>query len=92
MLGVTGLLVGAVFLGSVFVQTVLGYTALQAGLAFLPMAAVLIVGTRLGSHLLGHVPPRLVAAGGLLLTAGACGEVVRRYRTSAEIDPRKFAA
>src|SRR6195952_5764780 len=70
MLGVTGLLVGAVFLSSVFFQTVLGYTALQAGLAFLPMAAVLIVGTRLGSHLLGHVPPRLVAAGGLLLAAG----------------------
>ena len=36
MLGVTGLLVGAVFLSSVFFQTVLGYTALQAGLAFLP--------------------------------------------------------
>ena len=70
MLGVTGLLVGAVFLSSVFFQTVLGYTALQAGLAFLPMAAALIIGTRLGSHLLGHVPPRLVAAGGLLLTAG----------------------
>ena len=70
MLGVTGLLVGAVFLSSVFFQTVLRYTALQAGLAFLPMAAVLIVGTRLGSHLLGHVPPRLVAAGGLLFAAG----------------------
>jgi EmrB/QacA subfamily drug resistance transporter len=70
MLGVTGLLVGAVFLSSVFFQIVLGYSALQAGLAFLPMAAVLIVGTRLGSHLLGHVAPRLVAAGGLLLAAG----------------------
>ena len=69
MLGVTGLLVGAVFLCSVFFQTVLGYTALEAGLAFLPLAAVLIVGTRLGSHLLGHVAPRLVAAGGLLLAA-----------------------
>jgi EmrB/QacA subfamily drug resistance transporter len=86
MLGVTGLLVGAVFLGSVFFQTVLGYTALQAGLAFLPMAAVLIVGTRLGSHLLGHVPPRLVAAGGLLLTAGGAF-----WLSTAPVDAR-FAA
>ena len=70
MLGVTGLLVGAVFLSSVFFQTVLGYTALQAGLAFLPHGGGLDLGTRLGSHLLGHVPPRLVAAGGLLLAAG----------------------
>ena len=86
MLGVTGLLVGAVFLGSVFFQTVLGYTALQAGLAFLPMAAVLIVGTRLGSHLLGHVPPRLVAAGGLLLAAGGAF-----WLSTAPVDAR-FAA
>ena len=70
MLGVTGLLVGAVFLSSVFFQTVLGYSAFQAGLAFLPLAVVITMGTRLGSHLLGHIPPRLVAAGGLLLAAG----------------------
>jgi EmrB/QacA subfamily drug resistance transporter len=70
MLGVTGLLVGAVFLGSIFFQTTLGYSALEAGLAFLPLAVILTVGTRLGSHLLGHVAPRLVAAGGLLLAAG----------------------
>jgi EmrB/QacA subfamily drug resistance transporter len=70
MLGVTGLLIGAVFLGSIFFQTTLGYSALQAGLAFLPIAVILTVGTRLGSHVLGHVPPRFVAAGGLLLAAG----------------------
>ncbi len=64
MLGVTGLLVGAVFLGSIFFQTTLGYSALEAGLAFLPLAVILTVGTRLGSHLLGRVAPRLVAAGG----------------------------
>ena len=86
MLGVTGLLVGAVFLSSIFFQTMLGYSALQAGLAFLPMAVVLIVGTRLGSHLLGHVPPRLVAAGGLLLAAGGAF-----WLSTAPVDAR-FAA
>jgi len=70
MLGVTGLLVGAVFLGSIFFQTTLGYSPLEAGVAFLPLALMLVFGTRLGSHLLGHLPPRMVAAGGLLLAAG----------------------
>lgn len=70
MLGVTGLLVGAVFLGSIFFQTVLGYSALQAGLAFLPLALIIIVGTRLGSHLLGRTSPRNVATGGLALAVG----------------------
>ena len=45
MLGVTGLLVGAVFLTSIFVQTVLGYSALRAGLAFLPFALAITAGT-----------------------------------------------
>ncbi len=50
MLGVTGVLVAAVFLGSIFVQTVLGYSALEAGLAFLPLAAALVVGTHVAAH------------------------------------------
>ena len=70
MLAVTGLLVGTVFLCSVFFHTVLGYTALEAGLAFLPLAAALMLATRIGSHLLGHLSPRVVAAGGLLLAGG----------------------
>ena len=49
MLGITGVLVGAVFLSSIFFQTVLGYSALEAGLAFLPMAVALVVGTHLAS-------------------------------------------
>lgn len=86
MLGVTGLLVGAVFLGSTFFQTTLGYSALEAGLAFLPLAVILTIGTRLGSHLLGHVAPRFVAAGGLLLTAGGAF-----WLSTAPVDAR-FAA
>jgi hypothetical protein len=86
MLGVTGLLVGAVFLGSIFFQTTLGYSALEAGLAFLPLAVILTVGTRLGSHLLGHVAPSFVAAGGLLLAAGGAF-----WLSTAPVDAR-FAA
>ncbi len=71
MLGVTGILVGAVFLTSIFVQTVLGYSALRAGLAFLPFALAITVGTVVARHLMAHLSPRVVAAAGLVLAAGA---------------------
>jgi EmrB/QacA subfamily drug resistance transporter len=71
MLGVTGLLVGAVFLGSIFLQTVLGFSALETGLAFLPFALAITVGTVLARHMLGHLSPRLVATVGLVVAAGA---------------------
>jgi EmrB/QacA subfamily drug resistance transporter len=72
MLGVTGILVGTVFLTSIFLQTVLGLSALETGLAFLPFALAITVGTVVGKHLLGVVSPRAIATVGLLLvTAGA---------------------
>jgi hypothetical protein len=70
MLGVTGVLVGAVFLGSIFMQTVLDYSALEAGLAFLPLAAALVVGTHAAAHVAAHVAARMVAGLGLVI-AGA---------------------
>lgn len=70
MLGVTGVLVGAVFLGSIFFQTVLGYSALRAGLGFLPLAAALVVGTHLAAHISAHASARVVAAVGLVATSG----------------------
>jgi EmrB/QacA subfamily drug resistance transporter len=71
MLGVTGLLVGAVFMTSIFLQGVLGYSALKTGLAFLPMALALTVGTIVARHALSHAAPRAVATLGLVVTAGA---------------------
>jgi len=69
MLGVTGVLVGTVFLTSIFVQTVLGWSALGTGLAFLPFALALTVGTVVARHLLAHASPRAVAGGGMLVAA-----------------------
>lgn len=71
MLGITGILVGAVFLTSIFVQTVLGYSALRTGVAFLPFALAITLGTVLARHLLAHLAPRSVAAAGLVVTAAA---------------------
>jgi EmrB/QacA subfamily drug resistance transporter len=71
MLGITGLLVGAVFLTSIFVQGALGYSALKTGLAFLPMALAITAGTQVARHLLAHTSPRNIATAGLAMTAGA---------------------
>ena len=71
MLGITGLLVGAVFLTSIFVQTVLGYSALRTGVAFLPFALAITAGTIVARHLLAHLTPRVVAAVGLVVTGTA---------------------
>ncbi|MGZ5400221.1 MAG: MFS transporter [Nocardioides sp.] len=71
MLGVTGILVGTVFLTSIFLQTVLGFSALQTGLAFLPFALAITAGTLVARHLLNHVSPRVIATVGLLITVAA---------------------
>ena len=71
MLGVTGILVGTVFLTSIFLQTVLGFSALETGLAFLPFALAITVGTLVARHLLTHVSPRVIATIGLLITVAA---------------------
>jgi EmrB/QacA subfamily drug resistance transporter len=70
MLGVTGILVGTVFLTSIFVQTVMGYSAIRAGVAFVPFALAITVGTLLAKRALGHGTPRTIAAVGLVLVAG----------------------
>jgi EmrB/QacA subfamily drug resistance transporter len=71
MLGITGILVGAVFLTSIYLQSVLGYSALRAGMAFLPFAFAITAGTQVARHLLSHTSPRNLAVTGLAITAGA---------------------
>jgi len=73
MLGVTGILVGAVFLTSIFLQTVLGLSALETGLAFLPFALAITVGTLVTRPMLNHLAPRTIATAGLLITVAASG-------------------
>ena len=69
MLCTTGILVGAIFLTSVFVQTVLGYSALETGLALLPLAVVMTFAAHAASHLLAHLSPRSIAVAGLASSA-----------------------
>lgn len=70
MLGATGILAGAFFLSSIYLQGVLGWSALETGLAFLPFVAAISVGVHLTSHAIGRAGSRAVLIAGMALVAG----------------------
>jgi EmrB/QacA subfamily drug resistance transporter len=70
MLGATGILVGTFFLNSLFLQNVLGASALETGLAFLPLVVVIGLAAHVGPQLLMRVGARIVVVGALGLIAG----------------------
>jgi Na+/melibiose symporter-like transporter len=69
MLGATGILVGAFFLNSLYLQGVLGWSALESGFAFVPLVLAIGIAAHLAPHLLGHAGARVVAVVGLAATA-----------------------
>jgi EmrB/QacA subfamily drug resistance transporter len=58
-LAIGAVLSGLLFLLTLFIQNVLGFSPLQAGFAFLPTALGVIVGAGLTSRLVGRTGPRL---------------------------------
>ncbi len=73
MLIATGLLVGSFFLASFALQRGLGWTSLQTGVAFLPMALGTLIGAHTGGHAVGHVGSRLLAVAGFAIAALGAG-------------------
>ena len=67
MLAATGVLIGTFFLGSLYLQNTLGFSALETGLGFLPLALVILAGAHLSSHLLPKLGTRPPMAVGLAL-------------------------
>jgi EmrB/QacA subfamily drug resistance transporter len=66
---ITGGIVGAIFVSSLFIQQVLGASPVVAGLEFLPLAAAITLGAAVASHLIGHVGPKHLMVGALLVVA-----------------------
>jgi len=69
MLAATGLMVGGFFLGSFALQHAHHFSALQVGLAFLPVTLATVAGAQAGSRVLTRVNARIVAVTGLALAA-----------------------
>ncbi len=71
MLCLAAAIFGMFFFLTLFVQNVLDFSPLQAGLAFLPVSAVIAVGAGLTSQLLPSFGPKpFMIAGALLASAG----------------------
>jgi EmrB/QacA subfamily drug resistance transporter len=71
MAGVTGVVVGAIFLTSLYLQAVVGSSPVIAGLQFLPLAAAITLAAAVASKVIGRVGPRTLILGGLVvMTAG----------------------
>ncbi|TMC69492.1 MAG: MFS transporter [Chloroflexi bacterium] len=68
-LAIGAALSGMLFLLTLFLQNVLGFSPLQAGFAFLPTAVGVVVGAGLTSRLIGRTGPRLPMTAGALLAA-----------------------
>jgi EmrB/QacA subfamily drug resistance transporter len=63
-------LFGASFLITQYLQTVLGFSALEAGLRMLPMAVVLLLVAPVSPRIVERIGTKLVVGTGLLLAAG----------------------
>lgn len=70
VLGATGILVGTFFLNTFYLQEQLDASALETGLAFLPLALLIGVAAHAVSHLLPRLGARVVVVAGMVLVAG----------------------
>jgi EmrB/QacA subfamily drug resistance transporter len=69
MFVVVGGLFGMFFFASLYVQRILGYSPLQAGLAFLPVTAGIIVGAGLSQQLIPRFGVKTTVLGGMSVAA-----------------------
>jgi EmrB/QacA subfamily drug resistance transporter len=67
LLGVSA--ISTLFLLTLYIQQVLGYTPLQAGVAYLPLAGGVASATALANRLVARVGPRPLAIAGLAIAA-----------------------
>jgi EmrB/QacA subfamily drug resistance transporter len=77
MLVASGLMLGLFFLSSLYLQHVMGFSPLQTGLTFLPVAVAITLGAQLGGHLIGRVGGRPVAVAAFVLTAAGAALMTR---------------
>jgi EmrB/QacA subfamily drug resistance transporter len=73
ILVVTALLVAVFFLNTLYLQNILGWSALETGLAFLPLVVVIAAGANVANRLISRIGSRNLAALGLALVAGGAG-------------------
>jgi EmrB/QacA subfamily drug resistance transporter len=86
MLALAAALFGQFFFLTLFVQDVLGYSPLRAGLAFLPVSAAIIVTAQLASRALPRRGPKPLMVTGALLSVAGLAWVSRVSMTTGYLD------
>src|SRR6266849_3526344 len=80
---VSVVMIGAVFFNSLYLQEILGYSPIQAGLAWLPQTVLIMVVSNIGARIVTKLGARtLIALGTLVLGAG----MLLFLRTAPESD------
>ncbi|MEU3551933.1 MFS transporter [Streptomyces longwoodensis] len=69
MLAASGVLISLFFLCSLYLQHVLGLSAMRTGLVFLPVAVAITLGAHVGSKVIGRIGWRPAAIAGFALAA-----------------------
>jgi hypothetical protein len=69
VMGLGATLFGFFFFGTLYVQIVLGFSALRAGFAFLPSALTIIVGTGISTQLVRRVGARILLVIGPIISS-----------------------
>ncbi|WP_327258447.1 MFS transporter [Streptomyces sp. NBC_01240] len=89
MLASAGVLISGFFLCSLYLQHVLGYSALRTGLMFLPAALATTIGAHLASQAVARIGWRVTSASGLVIAAvgGLLLSGVDRGNAWAEVLP-----
>jgi EmrB/QacA subfamily drug resistance transporter len=70
MLCISTGLFGLFFFLTLYIQTVLGYSAIQSGIAYLPFAAGTVIASALASQLVARIGPRPLIVAGAAAVAG----------------------
>ena len=81
---------GSLFLLTQFLQSILGYTPLEAGIRLLPMAGVMLVISPLSAKVVERIGSKIVVATGL--TVGALGLVIASRLTAGASYPEVLVA
>ena len=86
MFALAAALFGMFFFLTLFVQNVLGYSPLRAGLAFLPVTAAIVVTSQIASQTLPRFGPQRLMGAGSLLAAGGLAWLSQVSATSGYLD------
>src|SRR5262249_56923821 len=73
---------GQLFVMSLYFQDIRGYSALRTGLALLPEAALLVIGSTLSGRIMARTGPRTPMLAGLLAGAAGLGGIAAAATTA----------